>query len=114
MDIRYSASPNDVKSTDLYVPDTVKATYSHVDRVVILGIMPVSEEVSIDKGIDIWHNFGTEYFLERREAGVFNIGGKGYIVADGERYDMGYEDYSSLLTRRTTVPAAMRRTPTRE
>ena len=104
MDIRYSASPNDVKRytteelrnefliTDLYVPDTVKATYSHVDRVVILGIMPVSEEVSIDKGIDIWHNFGTEYFLERREAGVFNIGGKGYIVADGVRYDMGYED----------------------
>ena len=54
MDIRYSASPNDVKRytteelrnefliTDLYVPDTVKATYSHVDRVVILGIMPVS------------------------------------------------------------------------
>ena len=104
MDIRYSASPNDVKRytteelrkefliTDLYVPDTVKATYSHVDRVVILGIMPVNEEVPIDKGIDIWHNFGTEYFLERREAGVFNIGGKGYIVADGVRYDMGYED----------------------
>ena len=104
MDIRYSASPNDVKRytteelraefliTDLYVPDTVKATYSHVDRVVILGIMPVKEEVPIDKGIDIWHNFGTDYFLERREAGVFNIGGKGYIVADGVRYDMGYED----------------------
>ena len=104
MDIRYSASPNDVKRytteelraefliTDLYVPDTVKATYSHVDRVVILGIMPVKEEVPIDKDIDVWHNFGTEYFLERREAGVFNIGGKGYIVADGTRYDMGYED----------------------
>jgi 4-deoxy-L-threo-5-hexosulose-uronate ketol-isomerase len=104
MDIRYSASPNDVKRytteelrkefliTDLYVPDTVKATYSHVDRVVILGIMPVSEKVSIDKGIDIWANFGTGYFLERREAGVFNLGGKGAITVDGVRYEMAYED----------------------
>lgn len=104
MDIRYSASPNDVKRytteelrrefliTDLYVADTVKATYSHVDRMVVLGIMPVHEKVSIDKGIDIWANFGTAYFLERREAGVFNLGGKGWIEADGVRYDLGYED----------------------
>ena len=104
MDIRYSANPNDVKRytteelrrefliTDLYVPDTVKATYSHVDRVVVLGVMPVHEKVPIDKGIDVWANFGTEYFLERREIGVFNLGGKGYIEADGERYDLGYED----------------------
>ena len=104
MDIRYSANPNDVKRytteelrrefliTGLYVPDTVQATYSHVDRVVVLGIMPVHEKVSIDKGIDVWANFGTEYFLERREIGIFNLGGKGYIEADGTRYDLGYED----------------------
>ena len=104
MDIRYSASPNDVKRytteelrrefliTNLYVPDTVQATYSHVDRMVIIGVMPVSELVPIDKGIDIWANFGTEYFFERREAGVFNLGGKGFIQVDGTRYDLGYED----------------------
>ena len=104
MDIRYSASPNDVKRytteelrrefliTNLYVPDTVQATYSHVDRMVIIGVMPVKELVSIDKGIDIWANFGTEYFFERREAGVFNLGGKGFINVDGARYDLGYED----------------------
>ena len=104
MDIRYSASPNDVKRytteelrnefliTDLYEPDTVKATYSHVDRMVVMGIMPVHEEVPIDKGIDVWANFGTSYFFERREAGIFNLGGKGYVTVDGTRYDMGYED----------------------
>ena len=104
MDIRYSASPNDVKRytteelrkgfliTDLYVPDTVKATYSHVDRMVVMGIMPVKEKVSIDKGIDVWANFGTGFFLERREAGVFNLGGKGCIEVDGEKYTLGYED----------------------
>ena len=104
MDIRYSASPNDVKRyttqelrdefliTGLYVPDTVKDTYSHVDRMVVMGIMPVSERVPIDKGLDVWANFGTRYFLERREAGVFNLGGRGFIEVDGERYDLGYED----------------------
>ena len=104
MDIRYSASPNDVKRytteelrrefliTDLYVADTVKATYSHVDRMVIMGIMPVHETVPIDKGIDVWHNFGTNFFLERREAGVFNLGGPGSIICDGTAYELGYED----------------------
>ena len=104
MDIRYSAHPKDVARytteelrkefliTDLYQPDTVQATYSHVDRMVVLGILPVEEVVSIDKGIDIWANFGTHYFLERREAGVFNLGGPGFIEADGVRFDLGFED----------------------
>lgn len=104
MDIRYSAHPNDVKRytteelrkefliTDLYQPDTVQATYSHVDRMVVLGIMPVEKKLSIDDGIDVWANFGTKFFLERREAGVFNLGGAGYIECDGERFELGFED----------------------
>jgi len=104
MDIRYSASPRDVKRytteelrkeflvQDLYQPDTVQSVYSHVDRMVVLGIMPVSKELSIDDGIDVWANFGTNFFLERREAGVFNLGGAGYIIADGVRYELGFED----------------------
>ena len=104
MDIRYSANQRDVKRytteelrnefliTGLYQPDTVQATYSHVDRMVVLGINPVFRELSIDDGIDVWANFGTHYFLERREAGTFNLGGKGYIIADGVRYEMGFED----------------------
>ena len=104
MDIRYSASPRDVKRyttqelrdefliQNLYVPDSVQAVYSHVDRMVVMGVMPVSEKVPIHKGIDVWANFGTSFFLERREAGVFNLGGRGFIEVDGERYGLGYED----------------------
>ena len=104
MDIRYSANPQDVKRyttqelrdefliTGLYQPDTVQAAYSHVDRMVVMGILPVKELVPIDKGIDVWASFGTHCFLERREAGIFNLGGKGFIEVDGTRYDLGYED----------------------
>ena len=104
MDIRYSANPNDVKRyttqelreefliEDLYRPDQVVAVYSHVDRMVTLGCMAVNESVSIDKGIDVWANFGTHYFLERREVGMFNIGGAGTVTVDGTVYELGYKD----------------------
>ncbi len=104
MDIRYSAHPNDVKRyttqelrdeflvENLYRPDQVVAVYSHVDRMVTLGCMPVKESVSIDKGIDVWANFGTHYFLERREVGMFNIGGAGTVTVDGTVYELGYKD----------------------
>lgn len=70
---------------DLYHPDEVASVYSHVDRMVTLGCMPVKERVSIEKGIDCWKNFGTHYFLERREIGIFNIGGAhgiGFAIAE--------------------------------
>lgn len=104
MNIRYSANQRDVKRytteelrrefliEDLYRPDEVVAVYSHVDRMVTMGCMPVQEQVSIDKGIDVWANFGTEYFLERREIGIFNIGGAGTITVDGTVYELGYKD----------------------
>lgn len=104
MDIRYSANQKDMKRytteelrkefliTDLYVADEVKAVYSHVDRMVTMGCMPVNEQVSIEKGIDCWKTFGTEYLLERREIGIFNIGGAGTITVDGTEYQLGYKD----------------------
>ena len=104
MEIRYSCNQRDFKryTTEeirkefliekLFTPDTVEAVYSHVDRMVTMGIMPVKETVSIDKGIDIWHNFGTEYFLERRECGMFNVGGPGKVTADGTVYELGTRD----------------------
>ena len=104
MDIRYSCNQRDFKryTTEetrkeflietLFTPDTVNSVYSHVDRMVTLGVMPVNETVPLDKGIDIWHNFGTQYFLERRELGLFNVGGSGKVIADENTYELGYKD----------------------
>lgn len=104
MDIRYSANQRDVKRytteelraefliENLYRADEIVAVYSHVDRMVTLGCMPVNKTVSIDQGIDIWANFGTNFFLERREIGVFNLGAPGTITVDGTVYNMGTKD----------------------
>ena len=104
MDIRYSCNQRDFKryTTEetrnefliekLFVADEVVAVYSHVDRMVTLGIMPVNDSVSIDKGIDVWKNFGTHFFLERRECGMFNVGGAGSVTVDGVVYELGYKD----------------------
>lgn len=104
MDIRYSCNQRDFKRytteetrnefliENLFQPDTVRPVYSHVDRMVTIGIMPVNEVVSIDKGIDVWANFGTQYFLERREIGMFNVGGDGTVTVDGTVYELGYKD----------------------
>ncbi len=104
MDIRYSCNQRDFKRytteetrnefliTGLYQADKIVSVYSHVDRMVTLGCMPVKETVPIDKGMDVWANFGTEYFLERREIGIFNLGGKGTITADGVDYRLNYKD----------------------
>lgn len=104
MDIRYSCNQRDFKRytteetrnefliENLFQPETVRPVYSHVDRMVTIGIMPVNEVVSIDKGIDVWANFGTQYFLERREIGMFNVGGEGTVTVDGTVYELGYKD----------------------
>ena len=104
MDIRYSCNQRDFKryTTEetrkefliekLFEADETTAVYSHVDRMVTLGVMPVTKAVSIDQGIDIWKNFGTEYFLERRECGLFNVGGAGRVLVDDDVYELGYKD----------------------
>lgn len=113
MDIRYSANQRDFKRytteetreefliENLFVQNEVTAVYSHVDRMVTLGIMPGTAPVAIDKGIDVWKNFGTKFFLERREIGIFNIGGAGAVTVDGKSYDMAFEDciYVSMGTK---------------
>ncbi|MBR5020012.1 MAG: 5-dehydro-4-deoxy-D-glucuronate isomerase [Oscillospiraceae bacterium] len=125
MDIRYSCNQRDFKRytteetrnefliTGLYKADEVVSVYSHVDRMVTFGCMPVNEVVSLDKGLDVWHNFGTKYVLERREIGIFNLGGAGKIVADGVEYALGYKDclYIAMGTKEVTFASDDKENP---
>ena len=127
MDIRYSCNQRDFKRyttqeirdefliTGLYKSDEVVSVYSHVDRMVTFGCMPVNEVVPLDKGLDVWANFGTRYVLERREIGIFNLGGSGRIVADGTGYALGYKDclYITMGTREVTFASDDQENPAR-
>ncbi len=100
LDIRYSNHPADAKKYDtaeqrrhflvenVFAADEILLTYSHQDRVVFGGAMPVKGPLALQAG----REFGTAFFLERRELGVINIGGPGRMVLDGAAHEMGKAD----------------------
>ena len=104
MDIRYSTGKEPFKRmtteelrdefliTGIFKADDVSAVYSHVDRIVTMGAMPVKQVLNLEKNIDPWKNFGVTYVLERRELGTINIGGPGKVVADGTEFPMAHWD----------------------
>ncbi|MBO4424232.1 MAG: 5-dehydro-4-deoxy-D-glucuronate isomerase [Spirochaetales bacterium] len=104
MDIRYSTGKEPFKRmtteelreefliTGIFKADDVSAVYSHVDRIVTMGAMPVRQKLDLEKNIDPWKNFGVTYVLERRELGTINIGGPGKVYADGAEYKMAHWD----------------------
>ena len=63
----------------------INLTYSHVDRVIVGGCMPDAEAVALEAG----KGMGVDFFLERRELGVINIGGDGIIITDGTEHIIG-------------------------
>lgn len=99
MNIRQAANSRDFGSytTDrireeflvqnLFTPGSINLTYSYIDRMVIGGVCP--EKPLVLEGLK---ELGTEYFLERRELGVINVGPPGAIQVDGEVYELGKND----------------------
>lgn len=100
MEIRYSNHPEDSKGYDtetlrkhylvekVFVDGEVNLVYSHNDRIIFGGITPVKEALKLGASKEL----GTDYFLERRELGVINVGGEGTIIADGVEYKLNYRD----------------------
>lgn len=74
----------------VFVADEYTMVYSHIDRIIVGGIMPVTKTVSV--GGEVGKQLGVSYFLERRELGVINIGGAGTIAVDGQCYEIGHRD----------------------
>lgn len=99
MELRTAASPRDVKHytterlreefliPQLFFKDEIKLVYSHIDRIITGGAMPVEKELALTAGDEL----RAEYFLERRELGVINIGDAGVITVDGKRYEVGHK-----------------------
>lgn len=77
---------------DLFIPGKIQRVYSHIDRIITMGYCPSDKPQELGDGLEIMASLGTNYFLERRELGVINVGGKGSITADGSVYTMNSED----------------------
>lgn len=100
MNNRYANHPNDSKKYDtnqlrehymveeIFNDDKVELTYSHVDRIIFGGIKPVNESLKLEAG----KSMGVDYFLERREIGVINVGGEGIVSIDGEEFALNNKD----------------------
>ncbi|KGQ38150.1 5-dehydro-4-deoxy-D-glucuronate isomerase [Gallibacterium genomosp. 1] len=77
---------------DLFQPGKINVVYSHIDRLVALGVIPNSGEILLlDEVIDK-KTFGTEFFLERRELGIINLGGTAVITTKQGSFTVGHLD----------------------
>lgn len=102
MDVRQSIHSEHAKTLDtqalrreflienIFVADEYTMVYSHIDRIIVGGIMPVSHSVEI--GGEVGKQLGVSRLLDRRELGVINIGGAGAIIVDGQRHDICHRD----------------------
>lgn len=72
----------------LFQPGTVQLVYTDLDRAVLGGIVPTTHKLLLETSRELASNF----FAERREIGVINIGGNGTIVVDGKEFALAKRD----------------------
>lgn len=99
MEVRCASSPKDVKHytterlreefliQNLFEKGKINMVYSHIDRIITGAAVP-AKSLKLTAGDEL----RAEYFLQRREMGVINIGGAGSICVDGKKYELGYKD----------------------
>jgi len=97
---RYATSPASVLrwTTDetrkelliekLFFADDAVLVYSHYDRFITGGIMPVNKTVKLGTPDQL----KATYFLERRELGIINVGAPGKVQVDGEVFEVGFKE----------------------
>lgn len=99
-EVRYASSPEAVKKLDtmelrkeflidnLMEKDKVNLTYTHYDRYIAGSAVPDKQPLRLE-AID---PLKADYFMERRELGIINVGGKGMVEVDGTTYNLGHKD----------------------
>lgn len=99
MEIRTSTSPRDFKRytteelrnefliESIFKVDEIKLLYSYVDRIIVGGVIPINKVK-----LEAKEELRSQYFLERRELGIINIGDTGIVTIDGKEYILEKED----------------------
>lgn len=98
--LRYASNPVDAKDYDtkrlrddflierLFADDVVNMVYSMYDRMIVGGAMPKAEELKLEAIPPL----KADYFTTRREIGVFNVGGSGYIMVGKEKFKLNFKE----------------------
>ncbi|MEP6628589.1 MAG: 5-dehydro-4-deoxy-D-glucuronate isomerase [Ginsengibacter sp.] len=121
MQIRFQNSPNETKKMTtaelrenflidkLMEEDKVNLIYSHYDRVIVGGAMPLSKTIELPNHEEL----RADYFLQRREIGIINVGGKGSIMAGDKKYELNKLDalYISKETENVSFASADKAAP---
>jgi len=114
MEQRYEASPREVERMNtkelradflvetLFVTGKANFVYSHYDRMVMGGVLPGGRAIKLSN----YETLKSKFYLERREMGIINIGGKGTITADGKTYKL--DKLSCLYLGRGTKKVAFK------
>jgi 4-deoxy-L-threo-5-hexosulose-uronate ketol-isomerase len=100
MEIRYAIGQQETKLMDtaslrahfliqsLMLPNKLTLVYTHYDRMIVGGVVPVDEIISLTNP----HELRANYFLERREMGVINVGGAGFVMAGDKKFELNKLD----------------------
>jgi 4-deoxy-L-threo-5-hexosulose-uronate ketol-isomerase len=100
MEVRFQNSPKETAGMNteelrqnflvqnLMVDDQIKLVYSHHDRVIIGGAKPLGKTLALETHPEL----RADYFLERRELGVINVGGTGTVEVDGQSFTLNKLD----------------------
>jgi 4-deoxy-L-threo-5-hexosulose-uronate ketol-isomerase len=100
MKIRYAISPDETKRLnteqlrekflveDLFRDNEVRLVYSHYDRMIIGGVKPLTKTILLPNE----EALKADYFLERRELGIINVGGAGIVLADENKFTVNKMD----------------------
>ncbi len=96
----YAVHPNDYKNYNtalirenfllqsLFEKGKANFVYTHYDRMIVGGAIPVDAVIELPN-FDILR---ADYFLERRELGIINVGGDGVVTVDGEKFTLSKLD----------------------
>jgi len=93
---RYAIHPEDFKTRtssriredflieNLFTRDDINTVYSHSDRLIIGGVQPFSKSLSLDALPEL----KADFFLQRRELGIINVGAAADIIVEGMQYTL--------------------------
>lgn len=103
MFINYNNNPKDAKHYDttrlreeflteeFFKEESIVMVYSHIDRVVAMGVSPSTNTLKLNDFVDA-KAFGTDFFLQRRELGIINLGEKAEVRCKNQTYILNHLD----------------------